>query len=347
MIRVLIVDDSPVVRHYLAGMFGSDPGIEVVGTAENGEEAVRAAAEAKPDIITMDVEMPCMDGFEATRRIMDAGPVPIVIVTASWNRRAVTTTFRAMDAGAVAVIEKPHGLGHPDHEDSAKRFVQTIKLMSGVKVVRPCEREHNTTAAGRCASETPARSRDVRLVAIGASVGGPPVLQTILQRLPKDLPVPVVIAQHIAAGFVEGLAEWLQESTRFPVHVAVHGDRPLPGHAYIAPDGRHLGLESYERLMLSRDEPESGLRPAVSYLFRSVARVVGPNAVGVLLTGMGRDGAAELRLIRDRGGVTIAQDQETSVVHGMPGEAIHLGAAMHVLPPVEIAALIASLVQKK
>lgn len=346
MIRVLIVDDSPVVRHHLAGMFNSDPGIQVVGTAENGEEAVRAAAEAKPDVITMDVEMPRMDGFEATRCIMEAGPVPIVIVTASWNRRAVTTTFRAMDAGAVAVVEKPFGLGHPDYEDSAKRFVQTIKLMSGVKVVRPCERERNA-AARRCASETPARAREVRLVAIGASVGGPPVLQTLLQRLPKDLPVPVVIVQHIASGFVEGLADWLHESTDFPVHVAVHGDRLLPGHAYIAPDGRHMGLESYDRLMLSRDEPESGLRPAVSYLFRSVARVVGPTAIGVLLTGMGRDGAAELRLIRDRGGVTIAQDQETSVVHGMPGEAIHLGAAMHVLPPVEIAALITSLVQKK
>ena len=207
--------------------------------------------------------------------------------------------------------------------------------------------ESQEPAAGRLAREHPARAQDVRLVAIGASVGGPPVLQTLLQRLPKDLPVPILIVQHIAAGFVEGLADWLQESTRFPVHVAVHGDRLLPGHAYIAPDGRHMGLETYDRLMLSRDEPESGLRPAVSYLFRSVARVAGPTAIGVLLTGMGRDGAAELRLIRERGGITIAQDRETSVVHGMPGEAIHLGAAMHVLPPVEIATLIAGLVHKK
>jgi two-component system chemotaxis response regulator CheB len=347
VIRVLIVDDSPVVRHYLQGMFGADPGIEVVGTAEDGEEAVRAAALARPDVITMDVEMPRMDGFEATRRIMEARPVPIVIVTASWNRRAVTTTFRAMNAGAVAVVEKPLGVGHPEYEDSAKRFVQTIKLMSGIQVVRPCERDRREPASVPAARCRPAQPREVQMVAVGASVGGPPVLQTLLQRLPQDFAAPVLITQHIAPGFVEGLAVWLREASHFPVHVATHGERLLPGHAYIAPDGRHMGVDGSERVVLSHDEAENGLRPAVSYLFRAVARVAGPKSIGVLLTGMGRDGAQELKLIRDRGGITIAQDRESSVVHGMPGEACHVGAAMHVLPPEEIAALLGNLVQKK
>jgi two-component system, chemotaxis family, protein-glutamate methylesterase/glutaminase len=184
----------------------------------------------------------------------------------------------------------------------------------------------------------------MRIVGIGASTGGPLVLQTILATLPKDFAAPILIVQHIARGFLPGMVEWLNQTTGLNVQIATHGVAALPGHAYIAPDDFHLGAASGGRMLLAREPQENGLRPAVSYLFRSLAEVCGANAVGVLLTGMGRDGAAELKLMRDRGAITIAQDRDSSVVHGMPGEAIALGAAVHVLPTERIAgALVAEL----
>jgi two-component system chemotaxis response regulator CheB len=188
---------------------------------------------------------------------------------------------------------------------------------------------------------------EVRLVVIGASTGGPPVLQTILARLPKPFPVPIVIVQHISQGFVQGLAEWLRNRTGCPVSVAVDGERIEPGRVYLAPDGYQMSIGSYGRLRCTNDPPENGLRPSVGCLFRSVASAYGHNAVGVLLTGMGRDGAEELKLMRERGAVTLAQDKESSVVFGMPGVAVELGAATYVLPPERIAMLLGELVKPR
>jgi two-component system chemotaxis response regulator CheB len=187
----------------------------------------------------------------------------------------------------------------------------------------------------------------VNLVAIGASTGGPLVLQTVLSGLPGNFSLPVLIVQHMAAGFIQGFVEWLTPTSALPLHVATHGEQILPGHAYIAPDGFQMKLELGKRLSLTKDEPENGHRPSVSYLFRSVADLCGPKAVGVLLTGMGKDGAEELKRMREKGAVTIAQDQESSVVHGMPGEAIRLEAATYVLPPHRIAAALANLSNKR
>jgi two-component system chemotaxis response regulator CheB len=167
-----------------------------------------------------------------------------------------------------------------------------------------------------------------------------------LTGLPKDFSIPVLIVQHIAAGFVQGFADWLAQSAGFSTHVASAGEDLRPGHVYIAPDGYHMGVRSACRIVLSQDEPENGLRPSISYLFRSVAQVFGPNAVGILLTGMGKDGAEELRLLKEKGAVTIVQDKDSSVVHGMPGEAIKLDAARQVLPPERIATTLASLAKK-
>jgi two-component system chemotaxis response regulator CheB len=186
----------------------------------------------------------------------------------------------------------------------------------------------------------------IKMVAIGASTGGPPVLQTLLSSLPKQFSVPVLIVQHIAAGFLPGLVEWLSQVTYFPIRIPAHGDLLLPGHAYLAPDGFHLGVERGPRAVLSQAPPENNLRPAVSHLFRSVAETLGNQAVGVLLTGMGKDGAAELKMLRDKGAITIAQDKESSAVHGMPGEAIQLGAATHVLSPERIVEALVKLVPK-
>ena len=348
MIRVLVVEDSPVVREFLVHILGSDSGIRVVGTASNGEEALEAVRLERPDVITMDIHMPRLDGLEATRRIMESHPTPIVIVSGSEKSGEVATAFSAMDAGALAVLPRPRGIGHPAHEATARELVQTVKLMSEVKVVRRWSRARRDAPAPRptemgFASE-PAK---VRIVAIGASTGGPPALQTILAALPKDFPAPLVIVQHMAAGFVRGFVEWLAQSSSLPLHIATHRELMLPGHAYVAPDEHQMKVERGGRLALTEDGPENGLRPSVAYLFRSIAEVYGCDAVAGLLTGMGRDGAEELRLLKDKGAVTFAQDKDSSVVHGMPGEAIRLDAAMLVLPPEKIAAVLTNLANNK
>jgi len=342
MIKVLIVEDSPMVRELLCHMLSSDPELKVVGTVTNGIEAIEFVKHEKPDVITMDMLMPKMDGIEATRSIMETNPVPIVVVSACWNPKEVEKTFHAIEAGAVAVLEKPRGMDHPDYDNMKKELIQTVKLMSEVRVVRRWPQFRRTDGM-----EPGQISRDIKLVAIGASTGGPLVLQKILSRLPKDISFPMLIVQHISSGFLQGLIDWLSRTTGFPIHIATHGELPLMGHVYFAPDGFHMEMESDRRIALSKSEPVNGLRPSVSTLFRSVTHSYGKNAIGILLTGMGKDGAKELKLMKEKGAVTIAQDQESSIVHGMPGEAIKLDAAMYVLPPDRIAHALISFGDKK
>ena len=350
MIRVLIVEDSPTVRELLVQILCSDPAIEVVGTAETGEEAIEAVERKRPDIITMDVHMPRMNGFDATRRIMETHPTPIVIVSGAADATDTAKAFRAIESGALAVLRKPSGPGQSDHEQSALELVRTVKVMSEVRVVRrwPRYRTAETLPVVSVPADLPFQSvqGQIRIVAIGASTGGPPVLQAILAGLPRNFPVPVVIVQHIAAGFTQGFVEWLAQSSSLAVHVPTHGESVLPGQAYVAPDGVHMAVGTDGRVQLKAEEPENGLRPSVACLFRSVAKAYGQNAVGVLLTGMGKDGASELKLMKEQGAVTIAQDRETSVVHGMPGEAIKLGGATYVLPPEKIRLALTSLTAK-
>ncbi len=351
MIKVLITEDSPVVRGYLEYILNNDPDIEVVGTARDGQEAVRMVSSIQPDVITMDIHMPEMDGFEATRKIMETYPVPIVIVSASWNPEEVDKTFRTMEAGAVAALEKPRGMGHPQSEASVRELLQTVKLMSEVKVVRRSARHR----AMQTEKTVPAKEEksivelnpDVKLVAIGASTGGPLVLQTVLSKLPINYPVPVVIVQHIAMGFLAGLKDWLNKTTNFPVKIAEEGERCEPGKAYLAPDGLQIAIDKNMRVVLSNNEPEHNLCPAISYFFRSVGDVFGRNAIGVLLTGMGRDGSKELKYLKDNGCTTIAQDKDTSIIHGMPGEAIKLGGATYILPSDKIGEKLGDLIMKK
>ncbi|MEW6127412.1 MAG: chemotaxis-specific protein-glutamate methyltransferase CheB [Acidobacteriota bacterium] len=349
MISVLIVEDSPVQREALAYILNSAPDIEVIGYASNGEEAVEASKQYQPKVITMDIHMPGMDGFETTRRIMRESPTRIVIVSASWQSTEVEKSFQAMQAGALAIIEKPPGLGHPDYERAARELVQIVRLMSEVQVIRRRAQRPDDASTPLVSSQrhTPAQAtKKIKLVAIGASTGGPPVLQTILAGLPKNFAAPVLIVQHIGTGFAQGFVNWLTHATDFPVHLASAGDTLLPGHAYVAPDGFHTGLNAQGRISLSKDAPENHLRPSVSYSFRSVAQICGGEVVGVLLTGMGKDGAEELKLLRELGAITIAQDEESSVVFGMPGEAVKLEAAQYVLSPNEIIALLCELIGK-
>jgi two-component system chemotaxis response regulator CheB len=349
IVKVLIVDDSRVARDLLQHVLGGAPGIEVIGAVSDGQSGLDflARADPRPDVVVMDIHMPKLDGFETTRRIMESQPLPIIICTATADPQELAIAFRSMEAGAVACIEKPVSPARDDFEARAANLIQNVRLMSEVKVVRRWPRPRQLPAATPSPSATNGSGATIRCVGIGASTGGPPVLQTILSGLPKDFPAPILIVQHIARGFLHGFVEWLNQTTGLCVHVAAHGTLALPGHAYIAPDDFHLGAGAGGRILLSRDPPENGLRPAVSHLFRSMARTWGANAVGALLTGMGKDGAVELKQMKDAGAITIAQDRESSVVHGMPGEAIALGAATLILPADHIAGALISQVKRK
>jgi len=347
VIKVLIVDDSPVAKELLKHILSSDPEIEVIGAVSNGEEAVEFTKNQKPDLVTMDIIMPRMDGYQATRRIMEANPVPILVVSASVKREEVNKTWRAVEAGAIAVLEKPTYTDIDDPNSNAAKLVETVKIMSQVKTVRRWRKSPETAPPESSVktSRQSAEKRNIRVVAIGASTGGPQALKQILSRLPKSFKLPVLIVQHIAPGFTEGFVNWMNTASALPVQVAVDGDQLRPGHVCVAPDFYHMKIGRNGKISLSTDEADNGIRPSVASLFRSVAEVFGSDAVGVLLTGMGRDGATELKLMRNKGAVTIAQDKESSMVFGMPGEAIKIGAARYSLAPDKIAEMLETLAQ--
>lgn len=340
MVKVLIVDDSATTRLSLERILSSDPEISIAGSAGDGEEAVAAVQRLRPDVITMDVQMPGMDGLQATRRIMETCPVPIIILSGNLDQEEIRTSFQAMEAGALTALPKPHGPGHPDHEREMAALVRAVKLLSEVKVVK------RWSAAGIPGKVDPFNDRNIEIVAIGASTGGPVVIRTILSALGPGFPVPIVIVQHMAAGFIHGFAEWLGNCCGFPVLVPSDGDFMRPGHAYIAPDGLQMTVTGGGKISLD-GKHKSGIRPSVSALFRSVADVYGKTAAAVLLSGMGKDGAEEMLLLKKAGAVTIAQDSITSVIYGMPGEAVRLGAATHVMGADEIAPALGRFVRKK
>jgi len=335
MIRVLVVDDSSSVRELLVHILGAATGLVVVGCAANGEEALRLAQELKPDVITMDLQMPRMDGYEAIRRIMQACPTRIVVVSGSEDRKEVDASFRAIEAGALMLVRRPYGIGNPAYAESARALVGTVRAMAEVRVVR---RWSDARSSARRAQGAPRR-----LVAIGASTGGPTVLRDILAELPAGFPLPLVIVQHLAPGFTRGLADWLAGASGYPVEVAEDAAPLRGGRAYLVPDGRQAALGPGPVCRLLQAPAEHGMCPSVSHLFRAIDPDLRPATAAVLLTGMGKDGAAEMKQLREHGALTIAQDRASSVVYGMPGEAVRLDAAVLVLEPSEIGKLLARL----
>ncbi len=348
MIRVLIVDDSPTSREIIANILGSDPDIEVVGTAQNGREGVKLAKELLPNLVTMDIHMPVMDGFEATKDIMIECPRPIVLVSASTMVHEVEAGMQALRAGAITLLLKPPGPGAADFDRAAKELIDTVKAMADVKVVRHYRRAATETSVAPTPTKlsVPA-STNFRVIAIATSTGGPPALNRMLCELPADFPVPILVVQHIAAGFVDGFAHWLNSVIPLNVKIGEDGEYLQPGSVYIAPQERHLGVTRGGRIALSDEPPIGGFKPAASYLFESVAKAFGDQVIAFILTGMGNDGVAGLRNVQSAGGVVIAQDEDTSIVFGMPAAAIRAGLASLVLPIERMASQLMYLVARE
>lgn len=339
-IRVLIVDDSPTYRELMALILQNTPGLQVAGTARNGMEAVRLARRLLPNVITMDVFMPEMDGLEATRQIMAQTPCPIVMISAGLDQSERNLTFEALQAGALSFLAKP---ALSDPPEMYQHLAGQVKLMAEVKVVRRWDR----VATPALPIPTPTIRMNghpnLGLVAIAASTGGPAALAEILGQLPATFPLPILIVQHITPGFGQSLADWLNRQTTLEVRLARHGDEPLPGQVLIAPDDYHTQINTMGLVALSQAPAYYGLRPAAHVLFSSVAQVYGATALGIILTGMGDDGAEGLLAMRQAGARTIAQDKESSIVFGMPAVAIELGAVEQVLPLTSIAPAMMSL----
>lgn len=342
MLRVVVVDDSHVARGLLTGILNGEADIEVVGEAVNGLQAVAMVAELRPDVVTMDVQMPRMDGYTATREIMTSCPVPIVVVSGSAGHEDLDKSMQSLDAGALAVIGKPPSPASRNFETAVRSLLNTVRSMAAVRVIRrhrprPAP-ETNTTQPSdpRTANRLP-KSRP-RIVTIGASTGGPQALRTIFTSLPPDFPVPIIVVQHISIGFTQSLADWLQKTVDLNVCVARHGDIPQHGHVYLAPDASHCEVQPDGTLALTSRPPLGGFQPSATVLFETAADAYGPSHIAVILTGMGKDGVDGLPSVGKTGGLVIAQDEESSVVFGMPKGAIDAGLADLILPLENIGA---------
>jgi len=332
-IRLLIAEDSRTQSIMLAMILEESGGFDLVGIAPDGVAAVEMAMAMKPDIILMDCHMPRANGFEAARRIMEACPTPIVMISSTASETEQVYSFEAVKVGALAFLGKPGSFDAPEHEEQRRALVDTLHIMSEVKVVRRLQ----VQVKERIVKERESATVPM-LYAIAGSTGAPGVLVDILSSSVQPA-APVLVVQHMARGFVEGFAKWMEGMLHFPVAVARQGERARSGQVYLAPDDLHLGIDHHGCIQLADAPPEEGFRPSADYLFRSVAAAYGRQALGILLSGMGRDGAAGLKVIRDAGGTTAVQDEASSVVFGMPGVAVALGAAQHVLPPAGLARL--------
>ena len=341
-IRVVIADDSLVAREMLAQILDSDSTIEVVGQASNGEEAVDLVSRLRPDLVTMDIHMPKMDGLEATERIMAFTPTPILVVSSSVYGEGMGRAFDALNLGALEVIKKPEPRDWADLERIGREVLRRVKILANVRVITHIAGRRDRR--GAISAPTSAEHARRGLVAIGSSTGGPSALLAVLERIPADFPVPILIAQHIADGFIPGLVSWLDAGTKIKVLEAKPGTKPVPGAVYVAPTGQNMVLDG-ERIDF-QDPGEGQLYiPSADSLFESVARSYGRRSVGVILTGMGADGAKGLKRLHDLGAATVAQNEATCTVFGMPKAAIDLGAADKVLPIEDIGEAIVALVE--
>lgn len=345
VINVLLVDDSPIALTLLKRMLSTVPDIQVVGTAKNGEEALTLIDQLQPDVICADLHMPRLNGLELTERVMAEKPRPILVTSISVQKDDPLNVFRLLEAGAVDVFPKPRGGWEAEYQQIAQALITKIRVVAGVVVFR----RHRLPPVVRL-EVNPLSVRKfsrIKVVVIGASTGGPQALHTLLSQLPANFPLPIICVQHIGEGFLQGLVEWLNTATPLPVKIATPGEFPQPSTVYFPREGVHLEFSSRGRFVESTAPPLQGHRPSVTVTFRSVARTFGAEAIGVLLSGMGQDGAEGLLEMAQHGAVTIAQNKETCVVFGMPQEAIKLNAAKYILPVEAIAPKIINILKSR
>ncbi|HVM26225.1 MAG TPA: chemotaxis-specific protein-glutamate methyltransferase CheB [Mycobacteriales bacterium] len=362
LLRVVVVDDSPVQRRFLRGAVEADGDVTVVGEARNGREAVAMVERLRPAVVLMDLDLPVMSGMEAIERIMASTPTPILVCSGFVEGAARSNALEALSAGAVDVLAKPGPAEAIALDQYADALRKRLRVAARVRVITHprgrlrtgAEPQRRLAGTGsRAPLHTPSAphhsalpaQREVRLVVIGASTGGPQALLALLGALPADLRTAVLVVQHMADGFIPGLASWLDGLVPLPVVVGESGRRLPAGTVTIAPSGGNFLVED-ARLRVLCEPPAPGQFhvPGIDATFSSVASALGPEACGVLLTGMGRDGAAGLKLMRERGAVTVGQDEATSAVYGMPAAAAALGAVEHQLPLDRIAGAVLSAV---
>lgn len=343
-IKVLLVDDSPMVLHLLQRLLSRSPEIQVVGTAANGKEGLDRVRALNPDVVCTDLHMPVMDGLEFTRAVMSTCPCPILVVSVSVEPGSANV-FQLLEAGAVDVFPKPSAIIDTDVDAVAKELASKIRILAGVRVFRRRTIAH--IAAISKPAEVPPPQFQPRMLVIGASTGGPQALREILARLPATFRLPLVCIQHIGSTFLSEMVTWLAEVSVMPVRKAIRSEFPQPGVIYFAPEDAHLEFDKGGRFALSPAAPVDGHRPSITVTMRSAAHCFGAGAVGVLLTGMGRDGADGMASIAAAGGTTIVQDEASSVVYGMPKEVVALGAAQHILPLDDIAPALVGLANNR
>lgn len=343
-VSVLVVDDSLICRQLICQALSQDPDLEVVGTCTNGQEAVEAARRLRPQVITMDVEMPVMDGLTAVEHIMADTPTPILMLTADPRQQAPELTYRALELGALALQIKPA----IDAGLEAWNLSREVRLLSSVRVIRHLRRPMATAARqptppgqlpGLVVPDPPG------LIAVASSTGGPQVIHRMLSELPEDFPTPIAIVQHINAAFAESLAVWLGNSSRLRVKLAEDGEQLKPGQVLIAPPGHHLVIPFRGRVALRAGVERDGHLPSGTVLLETAAKAYGRRAVGLILTGMGQDGAEGLLAMKRAGAVTLAQNEESCVVFGMPGAAVERKAVEHLIHGDEVAATLMKLVR--
>ncbi len=344
-IKVLIVEDSPVVQRLLEHTIARDPRLKVVGKAANAEQAVTLIAQRTPDVVTMDIRLPGINGFELTRRIMSENPLPIVVVAENVDDASLNISMNALRAGALSVVEKPGSTERQRYEALAAHLCTQLVIMSQVKVVRQRFAPRKDGTAGPPPQTPPpappqARRGGYDILALVASTGGPNALVRVLNDLPRGLGLPIVVVQHIGDRFAAGFASWLDSVCPQPVTLAEDGQVPQTDRVYVAPGGFHLTFAG-RRFRTTMDAPVCQQRPSGDVLLRSMAASHGRSAIAVLMTGMGEDGARGLLELKRAGAYTIAEDQSTAVIYGMPQAAVRLGAAVDQLPLGAIAARIA------
>ena len=331
-IKVMVVEDSMVSRELLVYILESSPDISVIATAENGVQALEQLEHYTPDLITIDVNMPKMDGLEATARILEQYAIPIIIVSAALDPAERANTFKIIEAGALALLDKPHGITDPNFEKESKKIVEMVKIMSEIKIMKRTKKKESTDSQKTC----PYHNKNFDIVAIGVSTGGPPILKEIFSKISSNFPLPIMVVQHIAEGFEQSLVDWLNIYSKLPIHVAKQNEQIVQGHIYIAPPGAHMMVSELHKVSLIPMTSSDKHCPAVGKLFKSVSNIYSKNAIGIILSGMGNDGAAELKIMKEKGALTIAQDKESSIIHGMPGEAIKINAAIYIQSIEEI-----------